>query len=189
MKKILISAFALCATAGATQAHTGVGTHTHDFVSGFSHPITGYDHLLAMVAVGVFAALLSGRARWAVPLSFVSMMLVGGALGFANVQVPFVEVGILASVIVLGTVIALQWKASLAIASALVGVFAVFHGVAHGAEMTAGSSVVAYAAGFASATSLLHAAGLVFGLLLVRFAKLSGIAIALAGFGLALGLA
>ena len=187
MKKILVSLGGLVAMATAAEAHVGTPGHTHDFVSGFMHPVGGADHILAMVAVGVFAAILGGRARWMVPLSFVTMMLAGGVLGFAGVAVPFVEAGILISIIALGAAIALEWKAPVALAAALVGLFAVFHGVAHGAEMPVESSALTYALGFVSATAVLHGVGLGLGLSLLRVAKFSGVAIALAGLGLASG--
>jgi urease accessory protein len=188
MKKILITLTGFAAMAQSAEAHVGPASHGHDVVSGFMHPIGGADHVLAMVAVGVFASMLGGRARWALPLSFVAMMLLGGLSGFAGLTVPFVEIGIVASVIAFGVAIALDWKAPVALAAALVGMFAVFHGVAHGAEMPGDSSIYSYALGFASATALLHGVGLGLGFSLLRFAKVSGIAIALAGLGLAVGM-
>jgi urease accessory protein len=188
MKKILVSLMSFVTLVQSAEAHVGPPGHAHDVVSGFMHPIGGVDHVLAMVAVGVFAAMLGGRARWALPLSFVAMMLLGGLSGFAGFNVPYVEIGIAASVIAFGLVIALEWKAPVALAAALVGLFAVFHGVAHGAEMPADASIYSYALGFASATALLHVVGLGLGFSLLRFAKVSGIAIALAGLGMASGL-
>ena len=187
MKKIIVSLVGLVAMATAAEAHVGASGHAHDFAGGFMHPVGGADHILAMVAVGVFAAMLGGRARWMVPLSFVTMMVAGGILGFAGVAVPFVEAGILLSIVTIGAAIALDWKASVALASALAGVFAVFHGVAHGAEMPVEASAMSYGLGFVTATALLHGAGLVFGLSLLRVAKFSGVGIALAGLGLATG--
>jgi urease accessory protein len=102
---------------------------------GFEHPISGLDHILAMVMVGVFAWQLGGRALWLVPMSFVLMMAAGGALGVAGIDVPFVEVGIAFSVIVLSMGVALGIKTPVAAAMAVVGLFAIFHGHAHGAEM------------------------------------------------------
>ncbi len=149
--------------AGPAAAHTGIG-NAAGFVAGFAHPLFGIDHLLAMVAVGMFAALLGGRAQWGVPTAFVGMMLVGGALGFSGVDVPAVETMIALSVVTLGLVVALGWSWPIAAALALVGVFAVFHGHAHGAEMNPVHGAVLYSAGFALATALLHGVGLVIGL-------------------------
>lgn len=140
-------------------AHTG-GDHTMGFLHGFEHPMGGVDHILAMVAVGVFAYVLGGRAVWLVPLSFVGMMIAGFMLGVAQVNVPFVELGIALSSVVIGGAAALGRPMPMAGAMALVGVFAIFHGHAHGAEMPADSSGLTYAAGFVIATALLHLVGI-----------------------------
>lgn len=141
-------------------AHTGTPGHTHDFMSGFGHPVTGLDHILAMVTVGAFAWQLGGRALWPVPAAFVAIMAVGGGLGVAGIDVPFVELGIALSVLVLGGMVAMGVKMPLAVAMGLVGFFAIFHGHAHGTEMPADASGMTYAAGFMVATGLLHAAGI-----------------------------
>jgi urease accessory protein len=141
------------------------------FAVGFLHPLSGLDHLLAMVAVGLWAGQLGGRAVWIVPLSFVGAMLLGGVLGF-SVGAPFwVESGIALSVFFLGLAVALAWKLPVFVPAGLVALFALAHGMAHGAEMPAGSSPEAYAAGFALATAGLHAAGLGLGLLLSRIPR------------------
>jgi urease accessory protein len=132
--------------------------------AGFLHPLTGLDHLLAMVAVGIWAAQLGGRALWVVPSAFLTMMVAGAALGLADVAFPLVESGITASVFALGLAILCAWKAPRWAAAALVGVFALFHGHAHGAELASGSSVSAFIAGFVIATALLHASGAALGL-------------------------
>lgn len=187
MKKIIGRSAAVWALgAGMAQAHTGQD-HVQGFVHGFVHPIGGVDHVLAMVAVGLFAVILGGRARWAVPLSFLAMMVAGGAVGLAGITVPFVEIGIALSVLVLGALVALQTKLPVAIASALVGLFAVFHGVAHGAEMPVDVSGLTYALGFVAATTVLHGIGFAVGFSMMRFAKVSGVAIAAAGIGLVTG--
>jgi urease accessory protein len=147
----------------AASAHVGVGD-THGFVHGFSHPLGGIDHMLTMVAVGVFAAHLGGRALWLVPLSFVAVMALAGLVGMAGIGVPFVELGIGLSIVVLGLVVALQLNPPTVVAMALVGFFAIFHGHAHGAEMPETASGLAYAAGFVGATALLHAIGIGLGL-------------------------
>lgn len=153
-------ALGLVALPTAALAHTGHGD-TAGFVHGFMHPVGGLDHILAMVAVGVFAFVLGGRALWLVPLSFVGMMAVGFLLGTGGVDVPFVELGIALSSVVIGGVAALGRPMPVVAAMALVGVFAVFHGHAHGAEMPADAGGLMYALGFMTATALLHAAGII----------------------------
>ncbi len=148
-------------------AHTGAGA-TSGFMHGFSHPISGLDHLLATIMVGVLAWQLRSRAVWLVPATFVAVIAAGGALGVAGVDVPYVEAGIALSVIVLGAAVALGIKAPTAAAVAVVGMFAVFHGHAHGVEMPEGAGGLAYALGFILATAILHAAGVGFGFLIGR---------------------
>ena len=188
-------ATALTFVPGLAFAHVGVGD-THGFAHGFTHPIGGLDHVLAMVGVGLFAARLGGRALWLVPLAFVAMMGIGGAIGMAGIGLPHVEIGIAASVIVLGLAVALQLGMPLAAAMVMVGLFAVFHGYAHGAEMPADAAGLSYGAGFILAAALLHGTGLALGLTLSRLAttpvskialRLGGGAMALAGFGLLSG--
>lgn len=147
---------------GAALAHTGVGD-TGGFVHGFSHPIGGLDHVLAMVLVGVFAWQLGGKALWLVPATFVGIMALGGLLGVAGIGVPFVEVGIALSIVVLGAVVAFGVKALVAVAMAVVGLFAVFHGHAHGSEMPESVAGAAYGLGFMLATASLHLAGIAIG--------------------------
>ncbi len=176
-------------------AHPGAGQAV-GFAHGFAHPMSGLDHILAMVMVGVVAWQLGGRAVWMVPTTFVAVMGLGGALGMMGIAIPFVEAGIALSVVVLGAVIALNVRAPVAVAAGLVGLFAVFHGHAHGSEMPAAAAGMAYAAGFMIATAALHAIGLAMGFAIARagdakgaFATRSagGIA-ALAGIGLLTGL-
>lgn len=143
----------------AAFAHVGQGG-SDGLVSGFVHPLGGLDHVLAMVAVGVFAAVLGGRALWLVPASFVGMMLAGFGLGANGVALPMVELGIALSSIVIGGAAALGRPMPVAAAMALVGTFAVFHGHAHGAEMPANALGFEYAAGFLLATAALHLAGI-----------------------------
>src|SRR6478736_2264406 len=122
------SALAACVLAPSLAfAHTGIG-QTVGFAHGFTHPVSGLDHVLAMILVGVLALQLGGRALWLVPTTFVSVMAIGGALGMMGISVPFVEAGIAFSVIVLGAVVALGIRAPLAIAAGVVGLFAIFHG-------------------------------------------------------------
>src|SRR5579883_978366 len=127
-------------------AHPGHGTH--GFASGFSHPLLGLDHILAMVAVGLWAAQLGGRSLWAVPATFVGVMSVGGMLGLLGVPLPMVEAGILASVLILGLFIATAVRLPLAASMLLVGAFALFHGHAHGTEIPATASGLTYGLGF-----------------------------------------
>lgn len=175
MKRILWRAgiAALAMAPGAAFAHTGIGS-THGFVHGFLHPLGGLDHQLAMILVGLFAWQLGGRAVWLVPSAFVAMMAVGGALGVTGVGIPFVEIGIALSVIVLGSIVALGVRAPVALAMGVVGLFAVFHGHAHGSEMPLDVSGAAYAAGFMAATALLHATGIALGFLIGRAARSRG---------------
>lgn len=132
----------------------------HDFLHGLAHPLLGWDHLLAMLAVGLWAAQRGGRSLWVLPGVFVGVMIAGGALGMAGVSLPGVEGGILASVLVLGALVAAAARPPLAASAGVVALFALFHGHAHGAEMPAASSGAAYGIGFVAATALLHAAGI-----------------------------
>jgi len=160
MNRLLFAATAVFAMAAVpAMAHTGAGP-VSGLTAGFGHPIGGLDHVLAMVAVGVLAVQQGGRSLWAVPAAFVGMMVVGGLLGMAAFPVPFVEIGIVGSVVVLGGVIAAGRQVPMGVAVALAGVFAVFHGHAHGTEMPIDASGVAYAVGFVLATALLHGAGI-----------------------------
>ena len=159
-KKVLgLSAMFMLAAVSGAEAHVGVGI-AGGTVAGFTHPVAGLDHVLAMIAVGVLAAQQGGKALWFIPLTFVAMMLVGGAVGVAGVAVPFVEQGILGSIIILGFVVALGRAMSIPLAMAMVGVFALFHGHAHGTEMPMDASGVLYGLGFAIATALLHVSGI-----------------------------
>ncbi|MFC4175097.1 HupE/UreJ family protein [Microvirga sp. GCM10011540] len=182
LKRFILSAALSVPTAPAL-AHTGAGPSA-DFTTGFLHPVHGLDHVLVMVTVGLFAALLGGRALWTVPASFVVMMLAGGSLGLAGTDIPAAETGIVVSIIVIGGVVALggAWPASAAMA--LVGVFAVFHGYAHGAEMPLGSGAISYSLGFATATALLHGIGIAGGMASLRSRqaiRFAGAAVALMG--------
>jgi urease accessory protein len=145
-------------------AHTGYGD-VSGFIHGFAHPITGIDHVLAMIAVGVLAAQLGGRTLWVVPLSFVLVMAVAGALAMAGMRLPWAEVGIALSVLLLGLAIALPHKLPASAAIAPIGLFGLFHGHVHGTEMPALAAALPYAAGFFGATVLLHTIGVCLGLL------------------------
>lgn len=173
----------------AAFAHPGHGDAL-GFAHGFLHPISGLDHVLAMVAVGLFAANLGGRALWAVPATFMALMAAGGVLGMTGVAVPYVETGIALSVLVLGAVVALGARWPVGVATALVGVFAIFHGHAHGAEMPVDATGAVYAAGFLTATAMLHLAGLGLGVTVRSPAirRLGGAVMTVAGVGLVTGL-
>lgn len=159
MRLKLALGLTLALVPSAAFAHTGAGD-AHDLIHGFMHPMGGVDHLLAMVAVGVFAVALGGRALYAVPAAFVGMMVAGFLLGIAGVQLPFMELVIGASSLVIAGAALFGRSMKVAAASALVGVFAVFHGVAHGAELPLGASGWEFALGFAVATAALHLAGI-----------------------------
>jgi urease accessory protein len=175
----------------AASAHVGVGD-IHGFAHGFSHPLAGIDHILAMVAVGLFAAHLGNRALWLVPLTFVSVMAFSGLAGMAGVKLPFVEIGIGMSVVVLGLAVASQLNVPTLVAMSLVGFFAIFHGHAHGAEMPESVSGLAYGVGFLCATVLLHSIGVGLGLAVGhasevysrRIVRIGGNAMAIAGIAI-----
>ena len=195
-RQILTIAAAALLTLAATaaQAHVSVGD-THGFAHGFAHPISGIDHILAMVAVGLFASHLGGRGIWSVPLSFVSMMAIGGAFGMAGMSLPLVEIGIGLSVVILGIGVAARLRIPTIAAMALVGLFAIFHGHAHGAEMPGSMSGLEYAVGFVLATASLHGLGIGLGLAIGgmrdtlggRVFQAAGSAMALAGVAILAG--
>lgn len=165
--KILRRCSAVLALAPLTAlAHPGHDGHdfTWDFNTGLTHPFTGWDHLLAMLAVGLWAAQLGGRARWLIPATFVAAMGAGAVLGRLGLAVPAVEQGIAASVLVLGLLIARSVRLSFATNLPLVATFAAFHGLAHAAEMPATATALGYGSGLLLATSFLHAVGLGLGL-------------------------
>ena len=135
------------------------------FLAGFRHPLSGPDHLLAMVAVGVWGAFLGRPLIVLLPVIFPTVMAVGGAMGMAHVPMPPIEIGIALSVLLLGAAIALAWRAPVWAASLLVGIFAIFHGYAHGSELPSIADPIAFSAGFVLATGLLHVAGIGIGLL------------------------
>lgn len=153
----LIFATALLLAPALAFAHPG---HDHaGFMAGIAHPVLGLDHLLAMLAVGLWAAQQSGRACWVLPCTFVSTMLLGGLFGFAGIDLPLMETGIAGSVLALGLLVALAVRPPVAIAAGLTALFAASHGVAHGLELPALASPWGYAAGFVAATAALHGIG------------------------------
>lgn len=187
-RSVKLLSLAAAATAGfSTAALAHVGDHSHmSFTEGLLHPFSGLDHVLAMVAVGLWASQLGGRALWLLPLTFPALMAVGAALGMSGVTLPWVEIGVAGSVMVLGAVVALALRPSLAISIPLIGAFALLHGYSHGIELTASASALGYGAGFSVATLVLHAVGIATGLIAgrlpVRFAaRTTGGAIAALG--------
>ncbi|TPK89699.1 HupE/UreJ family protein [Mesorhizobium sp. B2-4-17] len=189
-KRLCLSAILLMAAAMPAYAHVGVGT-TSSLMAGFMHPLSGLDHMTAMIAVGLWAALKGGRAIWAWPLAFIGVLLGGAALGMAHVPMPFVEPGILASVVALGLLVALAVDLPVSAGVAIIGLFALFHGHAHGTEVPENAGGLEYMAGFAIATALLHAVGIADGLSLGQrlrgLARVAGAACAAIGVGLAFG--
>ena len=175
--------------AGAAQAHTG-HDHGEGFVSGFLHPLTGADHLLAMVAVGLWASQLGGRALWLVPAAFVAVMAAAGGFGFAGLIPPGIEVAILASLVVIGGAVALALRLPTVAAMVVVGAFAAAHGLAHGAELPEAAGALGYMLGFMLATAALHGIGIEIGLLSARrfsgrITRVAGGLVALSGLALA----
>lgn len=200
MNRFFLGALGITAMASApAMAHTGLDM-TSGLSAGLGHPVGGLDHVLAMIAVGILAAQMSSQSAkrhvlWIVPATFVGLMALGGVLGMVGVGVPFVEQGIVGSVIILGAVIAWGRLLPQSVAMGLVGILAVFHGHAHGTEMPMSASGLEYALGFMTATAVLHALGVSLTLIvqqqLMRWqgvtVRVGGGAIALGGLSLALG--
>lgn len=180
----IIATFLLC-TATPAAAHSAEGL-SGGFFAGFLHPVSGFDHVLAMVAVGLWGAFLGRPLIGLLPVIFPTVMAFGGVLGMMGAAMAPVEIGIAVSVLALGTAVALRWRAPIWIASLAVGIFAVFHGYAHGAELPSMADPVAFSAGFVVATGMLHVTGIVIGLIALRPAgtavvRALGASIALAG--------
>ncbi|WP_405243386.1 HupE/UreJ family protein [Lentisalinibacter salinarum] len=189
--RTIIATLFLLLLADAALAHEAEG-FAGGFVSGLLHPLFGWDHVVAMVAVGLWGAFLGVPAIWLLPVVFPLVMAVGGAAGVAGMPLPAVEAGIAASALVLGTMVALAARPPLWAAAAIVGVFAVFHGHAHGTELPHAAGPLAYSAGFVISTGLLHLSGIALGLAARWRAgrvaiRAGGGAIALAGVGFLTG--
>lgn len=180
----LAAAAALVLACVPASAHLLDGRAADGFTGGFAHPLLGLDHVVAMIAVGLWGAFLGAPAIWLLPITFPLVMALGGAAAILGVAVPGVEVGIALSAIVLGAMIALAARPPLWTAALIVGAFAIFHGHAHGAELPPGADALAFSAGFVVATGLLHLAGIAFGLL-TRWPA-GRIAVRLAGIGIVL---
>ncbi len=170
----------LALVAGTASAHTG-GHAVAGFASGLAHPFLGLDHLLAMIAVGLWAAQQGGRALWAMPVAFLAAMGLGGLLAWTGGALPQVETGLALSVLVLGLLIAARQKWAVPVGMAVAASFALFHGHAHGLEMPHAASPFQYALGLVLATAALHAAGIGGSLFGRRVVQWSGVAIAATG--------
>jgi urease accessory protein len=174
--------------AACAHAHGEVSDAAGGFLSGFLHPLLGWDHVVAMVAVGLWGAFLGAPAIWVLPVVFPLVMAVGGVLGVAGVPIPAVETGIALSAIVLGAMVAFAARPPLVWAAVIVGAFAIFHGHAHGTELPQAANPLVFSLGFMLATGLLHAAGIGFGLL-VRWpagrATVRGLGVAIGCIGMA----
>jgi len=180
-----VTGIALTLAPATALAHVEGGTAA-GFAAGFHHPISGWDHILAMVAVGLWGAQLGQPAIWLLPVTFPMMMAFGGMLGLVGVPLPHVELGIAASALVLGLLVAAEAKPPIALCMVVVGTFAVFHGHAHGTELQPGTSAMAYSIGFVVATGCLHLAGIAIGLAHRwqagrRLLRVAGAAVAAAG--------
>jgi urease accessory protein len=186
-RRIRVAAAAATALAALdSTAFAHVGLHTAGLGDGLAHPFSGLDHVLAMVAVGLWAAQLGRPACWVLPITFPIVMTLGAALGMAGVALPWVELGIAGSVLVLGAAVALSLRPAVPVSTALIALFALFHGYTHGAELPQAASAAAYGAGFIVATLVLHGIGLGLGSLSIdpvgRLAtRAAGATIALVG--------
>ena len=173
-------AFVVTGFSSAALAH--VGDHSHmSFAQGLVHPLTGLDHILAMVAVGLWASQLGRPAIWLLPVTFPVVMAIGAAFGMSGRELPWLEIGIAGSVLVLGAAIALALRPSLIASAALIAFFALLHGYSHGLELPADVSGLNFGAGFVAATFALHATGIAIGIVANRmpiryFARAAGAA-------------
>ena len=169
IRRFILSLTALALSTAPAFAHLNPEEHG-SFMAGFSHPLFGLDHILVMVAVGLWASQIGGRALWLVPAAFVGTMAFGFGLAVAGVDLPFVEPAILASVVALGLLVAMAARFDMIASAALVAAFALFHGHAHGGELGA-AGAASFGVGFVVATALLHAAGIAIGLGVARIAN------------------
>jgi urease accessory protein len=163
----LATGSAIVLTFDGAAAHTGAEI-LGGLASGFQHPLFGFDHLLAMLAVGIWGAQMGGRAVWSLPVTFPLIMAMGGLAGMLGIDLPSVETGIALSLLVFGVVIAFAWRPFEIVALALIAVFAICHGYAHGVELPAAADPAAYSAGFVMATGLIHVLGIGIGLVSAR---------------------
>jgi urease accessory protein len=177
----------LCLLSGAATAHTGDHATVTGFAGGLAHPLQGMDHLLAMIAIGLWATQQGGRATWAVPAAFVGAMALGGGLAWSGIALAHAETGIALSVLVLGLLVATRRQWAVPAGMAIAAAFALFHGYAHGLEMPQAASPVLYGLGFVLATVCLHGVGIA-GSLIGRYAmQAAGVGIAVSGLARILG--
>jgi len=160
---VLLIALAISFVPSTVYAHEGGNMPLGGFLSGLVHPVLGYDHLLAMLSVGILSAQIGGRAIWTVPATFVSVMALGGVLGLIDIGISITEIGIALSLVILGSIIASERRLPMVLAMIGVGFFAIFHGYAHGTEMPQTAEPVTYAFGFLTGTALIHIAGVLVG--------------------------
>ena len=183
--RMLLAALMLLTSVAPAAAHVQQG-QAQGLITGLGHPVSGLDHVLAMIAVGIWGAQLGTPALWLLPVTFPMVMAIGGFLGLVGIGIPGVEIGIALSALLLGLLVAREAKPSLVVAAALVGAFAIFHGHAHGTELPAGQNGLTYSIGFVMATGCLHGVGILIGVVhqwpLGRVAlRVAGAAVALAG--------
>jgi urease accessory protein len=183
-RRLCVLALALALIPAAVMAHEETGKAA-GFLAGLLHPVSGLDHVLAMVAVGLWGAVLGAPALWVLPIAFPLVMALGGLLGLLGMGLPYVEVAIALSALVLGAMVLLEVRPPLAIAGTLVAFFAIFHGHAHGSELPPGTNALLYSLGFVLATGLLHLAGI--GLGTLHRLRSGRTAVRVAGAGVALG--
>jgi len=184
-RRVLLLAILLLCWGPALQAHVQRGQGA-SFRTGFEHPLSGWDHVVAMVAVGLWGAQLGAPAVWLLPVAFPMVMAIGGMLGLIGVPLPGTEIGIAASAILLGSAVLSEVRPPLVIAAVVVTFFAIFHGYAHGAELPPGQSGLLYSMGFVMATGCLHAVGISIGVIHrwlwgQKLLRMAGGAVALAG--------
>ncbi len=170
----------LLALGAPAEAHTGVGI-AGGLGAGFAHPLFGLDHLLAMVSVGALGAVIGGVALWALPATFMGVMVAGGLLAFAGIELPGVELGIAASLVVFGALLAARIGLPVMLSVAIAAVFALFHGHAHGNEVPEMASPAAYVLGFVAATGLLHLVGIGLTRLAARLPRFTDLSVRVAG--------
>ena len=168
---VLLIALAISFVPSTVYAHEGGNLPLGGFLSGLVHPVLGYDHLLAMLSVGILSAQIGGRAIWTVPATFVSVMAFGGALGLIDIGISITEIGIALSLVILGSIIASERRLPIVLAMIGVGFFAIFHGYAHGTEMPQTAQPVTYAFGFLTGTALIHIAGVLVGDISKRYQR------------------
>ena len=188
LARLALALVLLAGLSSAALAHIGI--HADGFADGFGHPLSGIDHVLAMVAVGLWASQLGRQASWLLPLTFPVVMGLGAVMGSSGIALPWIEMAIAGSVVALGSVIAFALRPSTAASVAIIALFAVFHGYGHGSELADSSAT--FCAGFVGATLALHAIGLAFGAWSARStgllgARAAGAAIAVLGAGLLVG--